>query len=243
MIEKIQLPMHVFDVIDSTNDYCLKNNEILANRSFVMAYRQTKGRGQYDRKWQSQENKNLLCSILLKDKGESDQSLLPSLTSLALIHLLDHHDIKASVKWPNDVLVDGKKVAGILIESVWESSKRTTVIGVGLNINQTIFPNELRSIATSMCLVAKREFMIEEIASEWIEQFNHLSELSPQLLLAEYKRKLIGLNQPVVVIENNHHLHGIFVDIDSAGHLIIDCDGRRVTCLSRTMLIEQPDIL
>ena len=243
MIEKIQLPMHVFDVIDSTNDYCLKNNEILANGSFVMSYRQTKGRGQYDRKWLSQENKNLLCSILFKDKGESDQSLLPCLTSLALVRLFEHHDIKASVKWPNDILIDGKKVAGILIESVWESAKRITVIGVGLNINQTVFPIELRSIATSMCLNADHEFMLEEIASEWIEQFNHLSELSPQLLLAEYKQKLIGLNQPVVVIENNHRLHGIFVDIDSTGHLIIDCSGRRVTCLSRTMLIEGPDIL
>ncbi len=243
MIGKIQLPMHVFDKIDSTNEFCLKNNESLNNGAFVMAYSQTKGRGQYERLWQSQDGKNLLCSILFKDKGESDQSLLPCITSLTLIRLLDHHGISAQIKWPNDILIDGKKIAGILIESVWSRSKRTTVIGIGLNINQLSFPNDLHSLATSMHRVAQCEFSVDEVANELIELFNHVTELSPQLVVAEYKQKLLGLNQRVVIVENNQQIHGIFEDIDSLGHLIIDCDGRKVTCLSRTMLIEKPDIL
>ena len=123
----------------------------------MAALSQTDGKGQGDHKWHSEAGQNLLFSIVLKnpDMHASEQSQISDTTSWAMVELLDTHGIEAWIKPPNDICIDKKKICGILIEhSLIGSRISWTIIGVGLNVNQTTFPIDLPN-PTSMALENK----------------------------------------------------------------------------------------
>ena len=133
--------------LDSTNSFLsnLVRDEKIKDNLVIVADFQTKGRGQIEKKWYSQENKNLLFSIYIKSDNFSinQKSYFNIITSLAIIYSLKKF-IKTSsieIKSPNDILVDGRKISGILIEtSIFKRKIKSLVIGVGININQKDFP-------------------------------------------------------------------------------------------------------
>ena len=133
------------NAIDSTNSYLkqLSNNGKLHDYTVVVTKHQTNGKGQMGSKWESQEAKNLTFS-LFKDVSFLNLNstfFLSIVSSLAIVRALDHFMIpKLKVKWPNDILSESKKICGILIENVVKQGKvKGTIIGIGLNINQTEF--------------------------------------------------------------------------------------------------------
>ena len=133
--------------LDSTNSLLsnLVRDEKIKDNLVIVADFQTKGRGQIEKKWYSEENKNLLFSIYIKPDNVSinQKSYFNIITSLAIIYSLKKF-IKTSsieIKSPNDILVDGRKISGILIEtSIFKRKIKSLVIGVGININQKVFP-------------------------------------------------------------------------------------------------------
>lgn len=137
----------------------------------VFADQQTSGRGQYRRSWKTQSGKNLTFSIIFKpDKAES----LPLLTlacALAVCEVLQlNHELECDIKWPNDVLLSGKKVCGILTETQFSGNKLDKVIvGIGLNVNQTDFDEELKN-ASSLSAISGKEFSREKLLSELLHQ-------------------------------------------------------------------------
>ena len=143
--------------VDSTNKYVREHICELDNLSVVAALKQTAGKGQGDHKWHSEPEQNLLFSIVLKDPDmhASEQMRISDTTARSIAELLDIHGIEAWIKPPNDIWVDKKKICGILIEhSLIGSRISHTIIGVGLNVNQTIFPSDLPN-PTSMSLENK----------------------------------------------------------------------------------------
>ena len=149
--------------VDSTNNECKRRIDDMDNLSVVSAMSQTDGRGQRGNSWASSPGENLTFSILMKfptgtQKGDLepmhayDQFALSAIASLSVVELLSMHEIRAQIKWPNDIYVGDRKISGILIENTlrgeWISS---SVIGIGLNVNQrnfdVILPNP-----TSMAL-------------------------------------------------------------------------------------------
>lgn len=130
-----------FDVLDSTNDYLKKNHAFLRNHTVVQTMSQTHGRGQFERTWESDAGANLLCSLLLKE--EVPQSELMLLASMSVVMLLAEENIAAKIKPPNDIYVSDRKIAGILIERIYEGqTHQATIVGFGLNINQITFQVE-----------------------------------------------------------------------------------------------------
>tara|TARA_S200000501_G_C20844156_1_gene752974 strand:+ start:486 stop:1085 length:600 start_codon:yes stop_codon:yes gene_type:complete len=136
-----------YNKLDSTNSLLsnLVRDEKIKDNLVIVADFQTKGRGQIEKKWYSEENKNLLFSIYIKPDNVSinQKSYFNIITSLAIIYSLKKF-IKTSsieIKSPNDILVDGRKISGILIEtSIFKRKIKSLVIGVGININQKVFP-------------------------------------------------------------------------------------------------------
>ena len=128
--------------IDSTNDYLkvLSRNQIIENFTTVVAEKQTQGKGQMGATWISEEGKNLIMSILVKDYLIHTNAIfnLNIAFSLAVITALKKKNIPdLSIKWPNDILSGGKKISGILIENSIKSNKiYSTIIGTGINISQ-----------------------------------------------------------------------------------------------------------
>lgn len=158
--------------VDSTNRYAREHISELDNLSVVAARTQTSGKGQSDHKWHSEAGRNLLFSIILKNPDilASEQVKISDTTAESIVDLLYAHGIESWIKPPNDIWVDAKKICGILIEhSLIGSRISWTIIGIGLNVNQTIFPSDLPN-PTSMSL-ENRGADIEALLVEYMDIF------------------------------------------------------------------------
>lgn len=161
--------MHIIklDAIDSTNSYLrnLKTHKQLEDYTVVVAEQQLQGRGQMGTQWQSDAAKNLTASIYAKVPClEIAKGFFISMAiSLALLKLLQEFHLKqVYVKWPNDILADNMKIAGILIENTIKNNKlEASIIGIGLNVNQTQFRNLPN--ATSLKLISGINYDLDHL--------------------------------------------------------------------------------
>ena len=164
--------------VDSTNKYIKRKIDTLDNLSVVSVLSQTEGKGQGDHKWHSEPGKNLLFSILLKnpDIPAADQSIISDTVAESVVRLLERHGIQAWIKPPNDIWVDKKKICGILIEHSLRADRISwTIIGIGLNVNQISFPDDLPN-PTSMALENEGGNTLD-ILNEFLEIFTESSWL------------------------------------------------------------------
>lgn len=138
--------------VESTNDELRKRIDTLDNLSVIAARRQTAGRGQGDHKWHSRPGENLTFTVHLKFGGEGgmepleaiDSLIITETVTLALRLYLEDKGILSRIKWPNDIYVGDRKICGILIENILSGSCVTSsIVGIGLNLNQTEFPVDL----------------------------------------------------------------------------------------------------
>jgi len=148
--------------VTSTQDILKENFKTLNHGTYLCAGQQTKGHGQFDRKWESLEDQNVLCSLLIKnDKTYEDIQIQ---VSLIMIELLKKYDITATFKEPNDVMYESKKLCGVLVDQIILGSRvQAIVIGVGLNVNQVNFNHD---IATSMANIKNKQFDLDAIKYE-----------------------------------------------------------------------------
>ena len=164
-----------YDILDSTNKKAIEEFDRLDNLSVIAAFCQTDGRGQQGNRWDSEEGQNLLFSILLKDFRCFSPDGLPIKESFRLsraaavsvVRYLGKFSIQAQIKWPNDIYVGDKKIAGILIENAVSGTKLSrSVIGIGLNMGQTVFspllPNPV-SVAQLTGLTFDKESLKTEL--------------------------------------------------------------------------------
>ena len=167
------MPLIKLDAIDSTNDFLkqLAKEKWLENYTAVMAFEQTKGRGQMGSEWVSEPGKNLTVSVLVKDVPVEMVSIYDFNVAVALagVALLQWNGIeKVNVKWPNDIMAEQKKVGGILIENTLKSDGTfTAVVGFGLNLNQTDF--ELLPQANSLTNITHKVYDVEAMAKDFIK--------------------------------------------------------------------------
>ncbi|PCJ81150.1 MAG: biotin--[acetyl-CoA-carboxylase] ligase [Flavobacteriales bacterium] len=153
--------------IDSTNNYAaqLSRQSVMPEGTVVAAEEQTKGRGQRGNSWESEAKKNLTFSTILYPKflKADEQFYLTKAVSLAICDFLPTLlpvNLKIKIKWPNDIYIEGKKIAGILIEnSVRENQIQHTIVGIGLNINQQNFKTEN---TVSVSSITEKEYPVNE---------------------------------------------------------------------------------
>lgn len=223
------------DAIDSTNDFLkgLSVDENVENFTVVTAESQTKGKGQRGASWVSESGKNLIVSILIKDLL-ADYSKVFDLNiavALSVIEALEKFKIPdLSLKWPNDIMSGKCKIGGILIENSLKSNgKIVSIVGLGLNVNQTNFadlPN-----ASSLAVVANAEFDKELILVEIIEMLKsnaqNLNSEKIEHLWQKYKNLLFKKGIPMP-FENQagERFMGIITDVDKNGklHLMLEDD-------------------
>lgn len=134
------------DKAESSNDEARKAIDTLDNLSVVAVRCQTAGRGQGTNSWESAPGENLTFSVVLKDLDISpkEQIAISQITALSVVDFLSKHGIEAKIKLPNDIYVRSKKICGILIENSLCGNKiKWSIVGIGINVNQTIFPSSL----------------------------------------------------------------------------------------------------
>lgn len=157
---------------DSTNDAVRRQINEMDNLSVLAAECQTAGRGQKGNRWFSGSGRNLTFSIFLQPELQATRQFrISQITALSIIQLLGRHKINASVKWPNDIYVQDRKICGILIENTLRGdSIRHSIIGIGLNVNQESFPHEIPN-PTSMRLETGKAFNLRKLLEEYIGIF------------------------------------------------------------------------
>ena len=172
-----------FDTIDSTNTYIKHNHRNLEDLTFVSAKYQTGGRGRGQRVWKSENGTNLLFSLLIKEESLINKFKdISIISAYSLIQILEEkYGINnLSIKWPNDIYHKDNKICGILLEAVTSDKIDCLIVGIGLNVNQKEFDNDLKHPASSLSLILKRDVDIEELKSliynQLIENLNKLKQ-------------------------------------------------------------------
>ncbi len=157
-----------FQELKSTNDYCkeLLSKAEPAEGTTVQADYQSAGHGQIGSKWISNPGENLLLSLILfpRQLAVKQQFVLTQMTALAVRDLIYHYLPQASIKikWPNDIFLNGRKTAGILLQiTIRKNGIKDCIIGIGLNLNQVEFPIDLQQV-TSLALESGQEFQIDQ---------------------------------------------------------------------------------
>lgn len=213
------------NAIDSTNTY-LKNlcraNEI-ENFTVVTAESQTDGRGQMGAKWETVTGKNLLMSVLFRNEWQdfSDLFVLNVAIGISVYEVLLEMEIpNLSVKWPNDIMAENKKIAGILIENVLKTDKKVeSIIGIGLNVNQTSFANLPK--ASSLQLLTNKEYDVDTLAIKITEKIEMVCKnLQPEVLWKNYHKILYKIMQPVAFeTADKNQFMGIIQGVTQDGKL------------------------
>ncbi len=218
----------LLNTVDSTNSYLKSLATEVKEGTVVLAEEQTAGRGRFTRPWVSQRYKNLTFSILLKPKVVTDIiGLLSLLAGTAVVKAIKSSTgVVATCKWPNDVLVNGKKVCGILSELVKDSEGAPCVIvGIGININQAEFPEELQTTATSLLLQTQttidRLHLFSLLLEELKSGYDMFQSGNYSAIIQEWKKTSAMLGQQISVQQNNSTLTGIAADIAEDGALVI----------------------
>lgn len=213
---------------ESTNSYLkqLMTSKNVVDFTVVTAVEQTKGRGQVNSNWESEAGKNLTFSVLKlhKQLGLEGHFLISICVSLAIYQVLSSLSVpRLSIKWPNDILSGTSKICGILIEnSIGGQEIKSSVIGIGLNVNQISFLNYPK--ASSLKLILNRELHLEELLDLIIKQLsNSLSQLQKpnwDLMFENYESQLFKKGVTATFQEPNGPLFaGIIQGVTKEGKL------------------------
>ncbi|MDE1844897.1 MAG: biotin--[acetyl-CoA-carboxylase] ligase [Thaumarchaeota archaeon] len=224
--------IYYFDKIDSTQNFALElAQKPHENGSIVIAERQTQGRGRLNRKWISPKG-GIWMSILLRPNFEpSYTSLFPMATSLALAVSIEKTlKIKTELKWPNDITIKGKKVAGILIDASIESNKIDyLIIGIGINfkINPSTISKSIKQRNYAITTLVKKDQkgspveLIQQFLFELEQTYNRILTNSIETIRKEWIRRSSTIGKNVTATTTTGTLKGKAVGIDKTGALLL----------------------
>ena len=208
------------------------NNDIWENFNndhlIIITDNQTAGRGQRGSEWISQQFKSLTFSIgILDDNKNSKLISLKSAISIAKT-INDLTSLDALIKWPNDILINNKKVAGILTESKIKNNKRIINIGIGINVNNE--SNELKNVdqpATSLMIESNNKFSREILLANLIKCIDSILYKNNMTIINDWN-KLCAHKNTLITFHNykNKLIKGKFIGIDKEGRAIIDINGK-----------------
>ena len=219
------------DNVNSTNSFLSEN---LNDSSFfegvvVVANAQTQGRGQGENLWHSNSGDNLLFSVLLQPKCDLIyQFYLNQFIAVSICQTLKQFGLDCQIKWPNDILVNKKKIAGILIENKIQGRMlHSSIVGVGLNVNQSDFPDQLIN-PTSMKLLLKDSIDINQVLETLIVQLEkHYFQFKRNelnVINENYQSLLFKRNEKAYFIIKGKRVETIIREVDKQGEIVLEID-------------------
>jgi BirA family biotin operon repressor/biotin-[acetyl-CoA-carboxylase] ligase len=227
----------VFEKTDSTNNLAVRMGREGAPEGIVIfAEEQTAGRGRLGRRWESDPRRGLWFSVLLRPRFS--HALWTRLTTWAAVAIAEAIEAgttcRTTIKWPNDVYISGKKVAGILIESHFDKSRGGfAVLGVGINVNHDKFPPELADKAVSLRMAADHPFDRQKIAAAVLRSLDaqraQLEDNFKGIVAAAGERSFLR-GKWIQVFDGNRFVEGIAECLDEHGALVMRlADGSAMT--------------
>jgi BirA family transcriptional regulator, biotin operon repressor / biotin---[acetyl-CoA-carboxylase] ligase len=225
-----------FDTVDSTNLYAKKENP--DDDTLILAGYQAAGKGRFDRKWDAEKYKNITVSIV-KSFDIPDMHLVNFYTSYVLFKTLKEilqgrvilPGKQLALKWPNDIMLGGRKLSGILSELLdFNQKPKKFIIGIGVNVNQEVFPEQLADKATSLKLAYGSEFDTSEIITLFIKNFYESIPLisRPDVLMELWRLNTDTINKNIRfrMNDNSVEMEGTVLNIQDDGGIIIKMTGK-----------------
>lgn len=220
-----------FDSLDSTNAEAIRLAASGGEHGLlVTAKKQESGKGRRGRSWNSPPGLNIYMTLLLRPLFSVDKASMTTLVMAASTAraIRQETGLEALIKWPNDIVVNGKKVVGILTEMQLEEDRIGFIVcGVGINVNQEEFSTELQRTATSLCLECGRKISCEKLMARVMECFERdyecfcetadMSRLKPV-----YNGLLVNLDAQVRVLDTKQEYSGISRGINEDGELLVE---------------------
>lgn len=205
------------DKVDSTNEYC-KRLEGIAD-AVVVAAEQTQGKGTRGRSFVSDKG-GLYVSVMRTLEGYDGADVFKILINscVAVCRTVEYFGLKPVIRWANDVLVDGKKICGTLIENTLVSGGCRTIIGMGVNVNNDL-PEELDGIATSFKRQLSKKISVDKVCRVL------LKNLEKEYTIDDYKSYINWFSQTVTLNQNGSLQTAIALDVNENGLLICSVDG------------------
>ena len=215
-----------FKEIDSTNTYLINNYLNLDNMTVVSTDYQREGIGRKNRKWYG-DSDSIMCSVLVKENlNKIDISIIPLLIAKSIHQTLSiyHQDIK--IKWPNDLLINKRKLSGILVKSIIDTLEvKALVIGFGININNKEFNQEISSIATSLFLETNITYDKDVILNQILSKIeNDLKQINNKEIIDYCNEYSCLLGREVTFLKDNETINAEVMKIDEYGHLLVKKD-------------------
>lgn len=222
------------DSVPSTNQYLstgLRKGTIVGETAVIADYQES-GKGQGHHSWESESGRNLLMSLLLFPEflSASAQFMISKVVSVSVCRLLEPSGVSPLIKWPNDIVTEKGKIAGILIEhGISDNRISHTIAGIGVNLNQTEFP-EYDQPATSLRLESGFSLEPEEagkrLARLILEEMEQLKENGGVLLDHEYRERLKFRDQVLLFRMQNDTFSGILRGVNDLGEIQVERDGK-----------------
>lgn len=219
-----------YEEIDSTNTQAKRMAKTGAEHGLIVtADKQSAGKGRRGRAWESPAGMNLYFSILLRPEFEPDKApMLTLVMAYSVAKVIGAQEgLPVGIKWPNDLVLEKKKICGILTEmELSENQIADVVIGVGINANTTEFPKELRDKATSLYLQkgckVERESLLQQILEEFGQQYERFLEIQDLSFLKDaYNQMLINKGKEVLVLEPGHEYQAKALGVNEKGELLV----------------------
>ncbi|HEX2923270.1 MAG TPA: biotin--[acetyl-CoA-carboxylase] ligase [Chloroflexota bacterium] len=219
--------LHYFPETGSTNDLARDAGEAGApERTIFVTDHQTMGRGRQGRSWLEVPGSGLLFSILFR-RHQSQSFLLTSLCSVAACEAIDRlAGVHTEIKWPNDLMLSGRKLSGVLTEVSWAPGNPFAVVGMGINVNFN--PTALDGVpdnAISLLMASGREIPRAGLLNEILRQIDLLIDMEPSkteaVVRSRWVERLWRRKQRVVIAEGGKALDGVFEDVAEDGALLL----------------------
>jgi BirA family biotin operon repressor/biotin-[acetyl-CoA-carboxylase] ligase len=227
-----------FDETDSTN---IRAKDLAENGAvegtLVIAESQSKGRGRKGRSWHTDKGEGIFLSLILRPKlTPSEVAIITLMTAVAMVEALKQvTDALPRIKWPNDLLINGKKICGILTELSTEmDAVNYIIVGLGININskKENFPEEIKDIATSLHMETGEEYSRKDITKRFLESFekyyNILNKRGFETILTAWKKNSDTIGRDVEIDIFDRQITGVVEDIESSGVLRVSTDDGRI---------------
>ena len=213
-----------FGTLDSTNNYAKKNIEKFLDKTVISAEIQTMGHGRFQRKWISDVPENIYCSIILKPENKKHAANLTQYMCVVLCKTLEKYKINPEIKWANDILINSKKISGILCENV---NKKGIILGVGINLNfekETL--EKITQPATALNIETGQKINKEEFQKKLLDHFFENYELFMQqgftFIKIDYLQRTKFIGKKIYISsENNKKTEYIAKSINDDGSLLV----------------------
>ncbi len=218
------------NIVNSTNLYSKEHINNIKNKTVIYTSKQTNGRGRFNRAWVDLGNENLFVSIVLKPSKDLKPvySNLTQYTALKLAKTFETYDITPQIKWPNDILINGKKISGILAESVMSEGKlKGLVIGIGLNLNAKTedfkqIDKEVTALNIETGKSIDKNIFLDELCQNFFNDYENFLKLGFISIKKEYESYANFIGKEVTIKNFATTLKGIAEKITDNGAIVVD---------------------